>query len=61
MSKENWKYLGIGAGIGLLAGAVVAVLYAPKSGKETRKIVKEKIENFGDKVKTKIRKTKAIE
>ena len=36
----------VGFGIGLLAGAVIggtiALLYAPRSGKETRQIIKDK-------------------
>ena len=36
----------IGVGIGLLAGAVIggaiALLYAPKSGKETRQLIRDK-------------------
>ena len=42
MNKDN----AIGFGIGLLAGAVIggviALLYAPKSGKETRQLIKDR-------------------
>jgi gas vesicle protein len=45
----------IGLGIGLLAGAVVgasiALLYAPKTGKETRKLIKDKTMEVVDTVK----------
>ena len=41
MNKDN----AIGFGIGLLAGVVIggaiALLYAPKSGKETRQLIKD--------------------
>jgi gas vesicle protein len=41
MNRDN----GIGFGIGLLTGAVIggviALLYAPKSGQETRKVIKD--------------------
>jgi gas vesicle protein len=40
------KNCAIGFGIGVLAGAVIggsiALLYAPESGKETRKLIKDK-------------------
>jgi gas vesicle protein len=44
-----------GFGIGLIAGAVIggvmALLYAPKSGKETRKVIKDKTIEVADVVK----------
>jgi gas vesicle protein len=43
-----------GFGIGLLAGAIVggviALLYAPKSGKKTRQLIKDKVTEFVDEV-----------
>jgi gas vesicle protein len=36
--------LGIGLLTGLLIGGIVALLYAPKSGKETRKLLRDKAE-----------------
>jgi gas vesicle protein len=51
MNKDN----AIGFGIGLLAGAVIggviALLYAPKSGKETRQLIKDKATEVVDAVK----------
>lgn len=45
----------IGFGIGLLAGAIiggaVALLYAPSSGKDTRRFIKKKAEEAVDIVK----------
>jgi gas vesicle protein len=45
----------IGFGIGLLTGAVIggaiALLYAPKSGKETRQLIKDKVTEVVDEVK----------
>jgi gas vesicle protein len=45
----------IGFGIGLLAGAAIggtmALLYAPNSGKKTRKLIKNKATEFVDDVK----------
>jgi gas vesicle protein len=42
MNKNEVSTLGIGLGIGILVGAVLGILYAPKSGKETRQIIKTK-------------------
>jgi len=51
MNKDH----AIGFGVGLLAGAViggvVALLYAPQSGKETRKMIKDKTAEVVDTVK----------
>jgi len=53
MNKDH----AIGFGVGLLAGAViggvVALLYAPKSGKETRQMIKDKTSDVVDTVKEK--------
>ena len=65
MSKESVKKIGIAAIIGFVAGAIVAVLVAPKSGKETRAIVSKKVkdiktkaQNLKDDIASKIQKTK---
>ncbi len=51
MNKDH----AIGFGIGLLAGAVIggviALLYAPKTGKETRQLIKDKATAVVDAVK----------
>jgi len=51
MNRDN----AIGFGIGLLAGAIVggvaALLYAPRSGKDTRRFIKEQATEFVDMVK----------
>ena len=53
MNKDH----AIGFGIGLLAGAVIggviALLYAPKTGKETRQLIKDKATEVVDAVKGK--------
>ena len=53
MNKDH----AIGFGIGLLAGAViggvVALLYAPKTGKETRQLIKDKAIGVVDTAKEK--------
>ena len=47
----------IGFGVGILTGAViggiVALLYAPKTGKDTRQIIKDKAVDVGEAVKYK--------
>jgi gas vesicle protein len=47
----------IGFGIGLLTGAIIggvlALLYAPKSGKETRQLIKDKATDVVDAAKEK--------
>ncbi len=48
----------IGAVTGAIAGAAVALLYAPKSGAETRSLVKEKAGQAAEKVKEAVAKTK---
>ncbi len=53
MNKDH----AIGFGVGLLAGAVIggviALLYAPRSGKETRQLIKDKATEVVDAVKGK--------
>ena len=53
MNKDN----AIGFGVGLLTGAVIggiiALLYAPKTGKETRQLIKDKATDVIDAVKEK--------
>jgi len=51
------KDCAIGFGIGLLSGAliggVIALLYAPKTGKETRQLIKDKVTEVVDAFKEK--------
>jgi gas vesicle protein len=51
------KDCAIGVGVGFLAGALIggtlALLYAPKSGKETRQIIREKAVDVMDAAKEK--------
>ena len=53
MNKDH----AIGFGVGLLAGAVIggviALLYAPRSGKETRQLIKDKVTGGVDAVREK--------
>jgi gas vesicle protein len=43
MNKDNAKGFGIGLLVGAVIGGVIALLYAPKTGKETRQLVKDKV------------------
>ena len=42
MDKDDLTTLVVGFGIGALTGAIIALLYAPKSGPETRQLIKGK-------------------
>lgn len=43
MNKDNAKGFGIGLLVGAVIGGVVALLYAPKTGKETRQLIKDRV------------------
>ena len=47
MSRGQDKSLDFGMGIlfGVLAGVAAGIIFAPKSGEETRKVIKDKIED----------------
>lgn len=47
--SEVVKHIAIGAGIGFVLGAVVAVLWSPKSGKEVRASITKKIQSIKEK------------
>lgn len=51
MNRNEVGSFGIGLGVGLLAGAVLGLLFAPQSGKETRTLIKDKAEDLGAKVR----------
>jgi len=53
MESENLKAFCIGLVAGLVIGGAVALLYAPKTGKETRKLIKDKATEVVDTVKEK--------
>jgi len=54
MNKEQWGSFGIGMLAGAVVGGAVALLFAPKSGKETRAVIKEKASDIKDKVGEKV-------
>jgi gas vesicle protein len=53
MESENLTAFGIGLVAGLVIGGAVALLYAPKTGKETRELIKGKATEVVDEVKEK--------
>lgn len=68
MAKEGKERFFLGALVGAVAGAVAGILFAPKSGKETRKMIgnkakectedsEEMLEKGAEIVKNKIKET----
>jgi gas vesicle protein len=53
MNKDNMVGFSIGLLSGAVIGGVIALLFAPKSGKETRQIIKDKAVGIVDAVKEK--------
>jgi gas vesicle protein len=51
MNKDNVIGFGIGLLTGAIIGGVIALLYAPKSGKKTRQIIENKATEVVDTVK----------
>ncbi len=51
MSEKGNSNFFVGALIGTLAGALAGVLFAPRSGKETRKMISERAKDYADKGK----------
>ena len=52
--KKNAKNLAMGATLGVAIGAISGVLFAPKSGKETRENIKKTSSDINDTVKEKV-------
>ena len=51
MDRDGLAGFGIGLLAGVLIGGIVASLYAPRSGKETRKMLKSRASDVVDHVK----------
>ena len=51
--ENNNTLVGFGIGLvtGVVIGGVIALLYAPKSGKETRQLIKDKVTEVVDTAK----------
>jgi gas vesicle protein len=53
MNKDHAIGFGIGFLTGAIIGGVIALLYAPKTGKETRQLIKDKATGVMEAVKDK--------
>jgi gas vesicle protein len=53
MNKDHAVGFGIGLLSGVIIGGVIALLFAPQSGKETRKMIKDKATGMMDAIKGK--------
>lgn len=53
MNKDHAIGFGVGLLTGVIIGGVIALLYAPKTGKETRQTIKEKVSGVVDSVRGK--------
>ena len=60
MSKDSGGKFILGAMIGAAAGAIAGILFAPKSGKETRKIVGDKAKDYAQKGKEIMNRSKDL-
>ncbi len=59
MAKEDNSFcLGVGMVLGVIGGVIAAVLYAPKSGEETRKNVEDVIVDMAQKYTPEIKQAK---
>ena len=59
MAKEdNSISFGMGLLAGILGGVVAAILYAPKSGAETREDIKNRVNDFAEKHAPEIKEAK---
>jgi len=53
MNKDNAVGFGIGLLSGVVIGGIIALLFAPQSGKETRQMIKNKATGMMDAIKGK--------
>lgn len=58
--EEQSSSIGVGFAMGLLIGAAIGILYAPRSGRETREIIKEKAEVTKEKAEKVIEEAEKI-
>jgi gas vesicle protein len=53
MNKDNATGFGVGLLSGVIIGGIIALLFAPQSGKETRKMIKDKATGMVDAIRGK--------
>ena len=58
--KNFYKGAAIGLGVGAIAGAIAGILYAPKSGEETREDIKKYYHEMKDKIAERVANLKDI-
>ena len=58
MNKDKVSGLAIGLAVGAVIGLAIGFLYAPKSGKETRELIKEKALEVKEKAASAVSKIK---
>ncbi len=51
---KSWGWFLGGLGLGLLVGVTFGLLFAPKTGEELRRIIRENVEGGWDKIKEKL-------
>jgi gas vesicle protein len=54
VSNEQWSSFAVGVLVGAVIGGGIALLYAPKSGKETREYIRDKSGDLYEVVKRKV-------
>jgi gas vesicle protein len=54
MSNEQWGSFALGILVGAVVGGGIALLYAPKSGQETRQLIRDKSGDLYEVVKRKV-------
>ena len=51
--SNNNGYVAVALVAGLAAGAILSILFAPESGEDTRKLIRDKAKGIGDNAKDK--------
>jgi gas vesicle protein len=54
MTNEQWGSFAVGVVVGAVIGGGIALLYAPKSGKETRELIRDKSGELYEVVRRKV-------
>jgi gas vesicle protein len=60
MNKDHAMGFGVGLLTGVVIGGVIALLFAPQSGKETRQMIKDKAAGVADAIKGKATEATAV-
>ncbi|MCX6812791.1 MAG: YtxH domain-containing protein [Candidatus Berkelbacteria bacterium] len=60
MDKKSAKNLAVGVAVGAIAGAIAGILFAPKSGKETRADISKYLHEMKEKIAEELAKAGKI-